>query len=119
MILASLLSAVFVFMMCYSVVFVRHAATRVVLLVAYSAAIVFVWNPEATTVIANRFGIGRGLDFIFVLFSVAIVNGIFFIVMHLNSQHESITKLTRHIAIRDARSPTELPPKKSSVRDAH
>lgn len=105
MILTTLLTMVFVFMTFYSVIFVRRAAVRYVLLVAYVAAIFFVWNPNETTIIANYFGIGRGLDFVLVLFSVAIVNGTFFIVKHLNSQHQSITKLTRHIAIRDARNP--------------
>ncbi len=105
MILTSLLTAVFIFMVFYSVIFVRRKAVRYFLLVAYVAAIYFVWNPNETTIIANYFGIGRGLDFVQVLFSVAIVNGIFFIVKHLNSQHQSITKLTRHIAIRDNRTP--------------
>lgn len=112
MILTSLLTAVFVFMAIYSAIFVQRAAVRYVLFLAYIAAIFFVWNPNATTIIANYFGMGRGLDFVIVLFFVAIVNGTFFIVKHLNSQHQSITKLTRHIAIRDAR-----PPCRSS--DAH
>lgn len=105
MILTSLLTIVFVFMMFYSIVFVHRPVVRYVLLSAYSLAIFFVWNPELTTVIANLFGIGRGLDFVLVMFSVAIVNGIFFIVKHLNSQHQSITDLARYIAIRDARPP--------------
>lgn len=106
MILTSLLTIVFVFMAFYSAIFIHRAAVRYVLLLAYSSAIYFVWNPESTTVIANFFGIGRGLDFVLVLFSVAIVNGMFFIIRHLNSQHQSITKLSRHIAIRDAHLPT-------------
>lgn len=107
MILTSLLSIVFVFMAFYSAIFVRRAAVRYVLFFSYSAAIFFVWNPNKTTIIANYFGIGRGLDFVLVLFFVAIVNGTFFIVKHLNSQHQSLTKLTRHIAIRDARCPRD------------
>ena len=105
MILTSLLTVVFVFMAFYSAIFVRRATVRYLLFFAYFAAIFFVWNPNETTIIANYFGVGRGLDFILVLFSVAIVNGTFFIVKHLNSQHRSITKLTRHIAIRETRSP--------------
>ena len=105
MILTSLLTIVFVFMAFYSAIFVRRAAVRYLLFFAYFAAIFFVWNPNETTIIANYFGIGRGLDFVLVLFSVAIVNGTFFIVKHLSSQHRSITKLTRHIAIREARNP--------------
>lgn len=93
-------------MVFYSVIFVHHTLVRYVLLMAYSFAIFFIWNPELTTVIAHFFGIGRGLDFVLILFSVVIVNGMFFIVRHMHSQHQSITKLARHIAIRDAHSPT-------------
>jgi len=105
MILTSLLTVVFVFMAIYSAIFVRRAQIRYVLFITYIGAIFFVWNPDETTVIANYFGIGRGLDFILVLFSVAIVNALFFIIKHLNSQHQDITKLIRYIAIRDARIP--------------
>lgn len=105
MILTSLLSIVFFSMAIYSVVFVSRASVRYLLLLIYCAAIFFVWNPESTTVIAHYFGIGRGLDFVFVLLSVAIVNGLIVIVRHLNSQHQSISKLARHIAIRDASVP--------------
>lgn len=103
MMLASLLTVVFIFMALYSAIFVRRSSVRYALFFAYIVAVFFLWNPDETTIIANYFGIGRGLDFVLVLFSVAIVNGTFFIVNHLNSQHQSITKLTRHIAIRDAR----------------
>ena len=105
MILASLLTAVFVFMALYSAISLQGVVMRYILILAYIAGIFFVWNPNSTTTIANFFGIGRGLDFIIVLFFVAIVNGIFFIVKYLNVQHQSITKLTRHIAIRDACTP--------------
>lgn len=105
MILILFLTIVFVFMAFYSIVFVHRTIVRYVLLLAYSLAIFFVWNPELTTVIAHFFGIGRGLDFVFVLFLVAIVNGMFFIVRHLNIQHQDITKLAQHIAIRDANPP--------------
>lgn len=105
MILAFMLTVVFVFMAFYSAVFVERSVIRYALFFAYSAAIFFIWNPDTTTIIAHFFGMGRGLDFILVLFSVAIVNKILFIVRHLNSQHQNITKLARHIAIRDAHIP--------------
>lgn len=102
MIVTLILTVIFVFMALYSVLFVQRAILRYFLLLSYIAAILFVWNPNITTKIANIFGMGRGLDFILVLFSVAIINGMFFIIKHLNSLHQSITKLARHIAIRDA-----------------
>lgn len=108
MILASLLTVVFIFMAFYSAIFVRRSAVRYALFFGYIVSVFFLWNPDDTTIIANYFGIGRGLDFLLVLFLVAVVNGIFFIVKHLNSQHQSITKLTRHIAICEAREPRQL-----------
>ena len=108
MILTSFLTLVFLFMAFYSAIFVGRSVIRYTLFFLYASAIFFVWNPDTTTIIARFFGIGRGLDFVLVLFSVAIVNGSFFIIRHLISQHQSITKLARHIAIRDARSPRTL-----------
>ncbi len=105
MILSSLLSIVFISMAIYSLVFIHRASIRYLLLVVYGAAIFFVWNPESTTVIAHSFGIGRGLDFVIILLTVAMVNGLIIIVRHLNSQHQNISKLTRYIAVRDAREP--------------
>lgn len=105
MILALFLTIVFVFMAFYAVVFIRRTWIRYASLFTYSAAIFFVWNPELTTVIAHFFGIGRGLDFILTLFSVSILNGIFFVIKHLNLQHRNVTKLAQHIAIRDAKLP--------------
>ena len=104
MILASFLTVFFVFMIFYSAISVRRATARYIILAIYILAVFFVWNPNQTTIVANYFGIGRGLDFVLILFSVAIFNGNFFIVKHLNSQQQSISKLTRHIAIRDARN---------------
>ncbi|WP_180128939.1 DUF2304 domain-containing protein [Rhodoferax sp. BLA1] len=108
MILTSLLTVIFAFMAVYCAIFIRRAAVRYFIFFAYIAAIFFVWNPNETTIIANYFGIGRGLDFVMVLFSVAIVNGTFFIIKHLNSQHQSITKLARHMAVHEACSPLRV-----------
>lgn len=108
MILASFLTVFFVFMVFYSAISVRRAIARYVIQAVYILAVFFVWNPNHTTIIANYFGIGRGLDFVLVIFSVAILNGTFFIITHLNAQHRSISRLARHIAIRDALQPASL-----------
>ena len=108
MILLYFLTIFFLFMMFYSIISVRRAILRSAILATYALAIFFVWNPSKTTVVANYFGIGRGLDFVLVLFFVAMLNGTFFIVKHLSYQHRNISKLTRYIAIRDARKPRPL-----------
>ncbi len=99
MIFTWFLTSVFLFMAIYSLVFVRRILIRYALLFLYASAIFFVWCPDATTIIAQFFGIGRGLDFMLVLFSVTIINGSLFIIRYLNAQHQNITKLTRFIAL--------------------
>ena len=103
MVLAVFLTLVFVFMAVYSFVFIRRDLIRYLSLVIYAAAIFFVWNPNATTVIANFWGVNRGIDFVLVLLSIALMNGILICAKHISSQHQQITKIVRHMAIRDAR----------------
>lgn len=102
MILAIFLTLLFILMALYTAVFVRNTIARYTLFLAYSSAVFFVWNPMLTTIIANFFGVGRGLDFTLVLLSVAILNGLLFCARHLNSQHQCITQLARHIAKSEA-----------------
>jgi hypothetical protein len=62
-------------------------------------AVVVVLLPNSTTMIANQFGIGRGVDFIFYI-SLAII---FFLLFKLNvkldSLNRDITKVIREKAI--------------------
>jgi hypothetical protein len=116
MIFASFLTVVFIFMAFYSAIFIQRIVVRYCLFFSYTFAIFFIWAPNVTTTIANFFGIGRGLDFILILFSVAIVNGMLFIVKHLRGQHQNIMKLTRYIAIRDAFNPQHV--NKASTEDS-
>ena len=116
MILAFFLTLLFVFMVFYCAVSVQRTSTRYILFAVYGLAIFFVWNPNQTTQIANGFGIGRGLDFVLIIFSVAILNAIFFIVRHLNFQHELIVSLARHIALQSARKPAG-PVDQTSAKD--
>lgn len=102
MIFASFLSLAFVLMAIYSFVFIRSLIVRYILIVTYGLAIYFIWRPDVTTVIANYFGIGRGLDFVLIMLSVSIINALLFIVMHLIVQNKNITKMARNIAISNA-----------------
>ncbi len=61
--------------------------------------LILVWNPDSTTSIANRVGIGRGADLL--LYLLIIANLMIVINMH-NKFHELtqiITKLTRKLAL--------------------
>lgn len=90
-------------MIIYSVISFRQNILKYIALFVYLSGIFFVWNPDKTTAIANFFGIGRGLDFVLILFLVAIVNGTLILLKYLNSLHKDITKIVRHIAILEAR----------------
>ena len=105
MMFAIFLTAFFGLMMFYSMVFVSSNLARYFFVICYASAVYFVWNPDSTTVIANFFGVGRGLDFIFLLLFLAVINGVIFSVTHLSQHHQSLTKLARHISIVEARTP--------------
>jgi len=51
-------------------------------------ALVFVWWPNSTTILANKFGIGRGADL--VLYASLVV--IFYILFRLNVKLEGINR---------------------------
>lgn len=105
MILSSMLSFLFGIMIIYSVISFQQKFLKYIALSIYLGGIFFVWNPDKTTAIANYFGIGRGLDFVLILFLVAIINGALVLLKYLNSLHKNITKVVRHIAILEARTP--------------
>lgn len=104
MIFVILLTAVFVFMTAYSFISVKSGIVRLLFCSAYIAGIYFVWNPDASTKIANFFGMGRGLDFFMILLFVAIVNALVLIARQIHLQHIAITKLAKNIALGSARS---------------
>jgi hypothetical protein len=104
MIFSLLLTVLFMFMAIYILVFIRSRFIRVLLGAAYVTAIYFVWSPESTNTIAHFFGIGRGLDFFLILLSIAIVNALVLLARHINVQHQALTRLSRHIALLNARS---------------
>lgn len=69
--------------------------------VLWIGAIVLVWRPGTSTVIAHVFGIGRGVDFIlYVAVSFLLIS-----VFQLHIAHErlerTLTKLIRHEALKD------------------
>lgn len=70
----------------------------------------FILFPATTTRIANLFGVGRGTDFLFYLFSLFILYIISLLYIRLRDQDRKITKLTRALAIRDAGGPSKPTP---------
>ncbi len=72
---------------------------RIILFTIYMLLIFFIWSPEVSTVIANYFGIGRGLDMFFILLGVTMINAILLLARHLAYQQKLLTDLARKLAI--------------------
>lgn len=103
MVFVILLTTIFVFMIAYSFISINSVPVSALLCSAYAAGIYFIWNPDATTKIANFFGMGRGLDFFVILLFVVILNALLFMARQIHSHHVAITKLARNIALRNVR----------------
>jgi len=67
--------------------------------VFWLVAIVFVWWPDSTTILANKFGIGRGADLVFYVSLVVIFYLLFKLNVKLESVGRDITKVVRREAL--------------------
>ena len=59
-------------------------------------------NPDALQMVADAFGVGRGVDLAIYMFMLA---GVFLIVnihLRMRAQSETLTRLARDVAIRDS-----------------
>lgn len=82
----------------------RASPTSVFAVLGAGSGLVFVWNPQLATKIAEMLGVGRGADLLFycwVMISIALFLSVHFKFRQLNQQ---ITDLVREIAIADARA---------------
>jgi small membrane protein len=79
---------------------VRLLSFWLLLWVAVGLAVVF---PGATTVVATKLGVGRGLDLLLVLAVVALFYSQFKILARLDRLEQNLTIIVREIAIRSER----------------
>lgn len=81
------------------------------LLVIITAGIVFglLLFPDFSTQIANYFGVGRGVDFLFYLAHAGTVLIAIILYSKVRQQSDQIADLTRQIAIKTARFAPEEP----------
>jgi small membrane protein len=72
------------------------------------AGLYFVWVPEHATTLAERFGIGRGVDLI--IYTWVAISLLVLLNLHLKlrAQMELITVLARQLAISGAARPLEI-----------
>ena len=68
-------------------------------------AVFFVWFPDATTIIANAVGVGRGLDLALPLLCLVLLFFIVGLYRSVVALHDKTTKLARYIAISNAVKP--------------
>lgn len=95
---AVLLSLVVVFMGIYTLVFMRKRLVYL-LLPCYAFTLLVVWQPQISTFIARKLGVGRGLDLFLMLGTVLLINAAIVIARHINVLHQRQTELARDIAL--------------------
>ncbi len=80
-------------------------------MIAGGAGLYLVWAPEQSTAIAEFIGIGRGADLILYLWVCISLNMLLNVHLKLRSQHETLTKLARAMALKNVASfEDDLPP---------
>lgn len=65
------------------------------------AAVAVIW-PDVTQWLANRLGITRGADLIFYCAVLVMLIGFWMVYLRLRRMREDITRLVRHLALREA-----------------
>lgn len=99
MIFSLVLTAAFALLGLYTIVFFRGRLLGKSLLALYAGATICLWIPDASTWLANLIGIGRGVDFGLMLFSVISLNLTVFLIHHVHQLHRDVTLLARRFAI--------------------
>lgn len=70
-------------------------------LIFWVLAVVFVWNPRATNLLASVLGVGRGADAVFYLAIVILFYAVFRLYGKLESLEHKLSELVKKIALRD------------------
>lgn len=88
-----------------SVILLRGPVVLIALVGAY-----FVWNPDQANVVAQLVGIGRGADLL--LYSWVLISIFVIASFHVRQKMmmDSVTRLVRHLALREAAGETSLDP---------
>lgn len=77
----------------------RAGAAWLVLWIAAAASVAY---PEGVAIIARAIGIGRGADLVLYLSILFMFAGFFTVYLRFRRLDEQLTKIVRHLAIRDA-----------------
>lgn len=86
---------------------VRQGALRfiegVVWTVIWAAGLVVIWRPEATNLLANIFGIGRGADLVVYVAVIFLFCFGFLLALSVDRLERQMTKLVQHQALQEFR----------------
>jgi hypothetical protein len=80
-------------------------AETILWLIFWVAAAVVVLLPETTSFVARRLGVGRGVDLAIYLAIIIIFYIIFHLSVRLRKIEGNITKIVRHLAVEDKKTP--------------
>jgi hypothetical protein len=85
----------------------RHL-TAVAFLGAWLAAIALIANPGISTLVANRIGIGRGVDFVTYVLLVTFLWGHYQHYLRYKRVENEVTSLVRELAIAQVSRPSDM-----------
>lgn len=75
---------------------------------------VFVWVPGAADATARQLGVGRGADLVLYLYCAISFLLVLNLSLKLRTQHETLTRLARHVALENPRQPKPIDGDRSS-----
>jgi hypothetical protein len=85
-----------------SIAFKARLVYRLLAVVLFLAATVFIFFPDLTTVIARSLGVGRGADLLLYVSLIAGIHVVLLLYRRTRELEHKMTELVRAAAIRDA-----------------
>ena len=83
----------------------RVVMRKVVILAVIGVMLLFSVMPDLSTRIANAFGVGRGSDFLFYISHMVLFFFAFYYYLKFKATESKMTKIIRHLAIIEAKTP--------------
>jgi len=80
---------------------------RLIALVLFGTAVGAIVIPEATTVVANALGVGRGADLLTYILATGSVFAAILLYTKIHNTDRTVTELVRSMAIMDAEAPPD------------
>lgn len=98
-----------------SIVFRSRLAYRLVAILFFLAAVLFITFPDTTTQIAHFFGVGRGTDLLLYLVIFAGIHSFLLLYRRMRRLERKLTTVIRTLAINTATHPGSATRDKTSV----